>query len=171
MTETQWLQSAQTHKMKRHLGRPLSPRKCLLTLCAYARHIESHIVVPQVVELVTEFETGADSEPMMALNWRDCDSLRTELLGHLPVNNNERGVSYFILYCLHTASESGFLGESSFEGISAVVARITHPGARLDINRLQDSTPAAVEVYRHERAVQTALTLDTIGNPFHPVTF
>ncbi len=171
MTEVEWLQSAQTHKMKRHLGRPLSPRKCLLTLCAYARHVEPHIVVPRVMEIATEFESGADSEPMATLNWPDCDAMQHELLGHLPVNNNERGICYFILYCLHTASQSGFLGESSFEGIGALVARIAHPGAHFDINRLQNSAPEAVEVYRHERAIQIALTLDTIGNPFCPVTF
>ncbi|MFM8270873.1 MAG: hypothetical protein ACKODX_00845 [Gemmata sp.] len=170
MTEAEWLQSAQVQNLKKHLGCPLSTRKCLLTLCAYARHIAPHVVVPRVMEIVAEFEAGADREPRITLNLTDCFAMQEELLGHLTQNSPEWSIAYLILHSLHSASERGYLGIGAFEGISHQVALVTHPTAHHNYNR-RNLNPKAVETHLHENAIRIEFTRDIFGNPFRPVAF
>ena len=111
MTEQEWLTSANTTKLKKFLGRPLSRRKCLLAVCGYGRHIEQHIPAAEVIDYLVRCETGADADPIFSLPFEEVVDQRYEFERRYRVNTPPYGICYGFLSALHTsASERMYIG-------------------------------------------------------------
>jgi hypothetical protein len=128
MTEAEWLTSANVHKLKKFLPHPLSRCKCILTVCGYSYHTRKHIPAPEIVDLLSRCETGADDDPPIAVPFQQLITVYDEPRERLPLNSPDRAICSSLVFCLHTASaENPFIGTVTLHSWRMAVARFTHP--------------------------------------------
>jgi len=170
MTEADWLSSPDTSKLKRHLGHPLSRRKCLLAVCAYGLRVAQHVSIPGLVDHLREWEAKADIVPLSPFTMDEVERQSNAMAPRGPMNFLTRGICRALNYLIFFATDAGSTGSNTPVGLRREVVRVKCPAVRNIIERPEEFDPEARSIYTSETAAFNNILWDIFGNPFRPVT-